>query len=628
MSTHKWIDRICILAVVLALVITVAFMNGESLGIQSATRAMAYESKIFDTSRVHTLDIVIDDWDEFIDGCEDEEYVPCTVVIDNESFKNVGIRAKGNTSLRNVSSMDSSRYSFKIEFDHYTDGKTYHGLDKLSLNNIIQDNTYMKDYLTYRLMAQNGVCAPLCSFVYITVNGEDWGLYLAVEGVEDAFLQRNYGNDTGELYKPDSESFGGGRGNGQDFDMNAFNEEAEEGVSMPDKADFPRGEGFPADEQFQPPELPQGDFPDGENSFDGEKIRNGEKGMPGEMGRGSSDVMLQYTDDDPDSYANIFDNAKTDISEKDKTRLIESLRLLSAQEDLEQALDIEQVLRYFVVHNYVVNGDSYTGSMIHNYYLHEKDGQLSMIPWDYNLAFGSFQGNSASSAVNDPIDTPLSVSGNGDRPMADWIFSGEEYTDAYHKLFAEFLENTDIDGIIRGTHDLIAPYVEKDPTKFCTAEEFEKGVSALRTFCDLRTQSVLGQLNGTIPSTDDGQQADNSACIETGELNISDMGTMGMGGGNGFRGGKGQNGTETAEQPTAPAQDGEVSPPSAQEEPATTPSGEEQPFAPAEGEQPPRMPNSGETPPDKPDFGNGTPPNGFAGGMRPDFGGASENESA
>ena len=56
----------------------------------------------------------------------------------------------------------------------------------------------------------------------IYVNGEYWGLYLAVEGVEEAFLERNYGEDYGELYKPDSLSFGGGRGNGQAFDMQDF----------------------------------------------------------------------------------------------------------------------------------------------------------------------------------------------------------------------------------------------------------------------------------------------------------------------------------------------------------------------------------------------------------------------
>ena len=84
-----------------------------------------------------------------------------------------------------------------------------------------------KDYLVYRLMGNFGVASPLCSYVYITVNGEDWGLYLAVEGVEDAFLERNYGKEAGELYKPDSMSFGGGRGNGRDFDMEDFEFDAD-----------------------------------------------------------------------------------------------------------------------------------------------------------------------------------------------------------------------------------------------------------------------------------------------------------------------------------------------------------------------------------------------------------------
>ena len=57
--------------------------------------------------------------------------------------------------------MGSDRYSFKIEFDQYDGGKTYHGLDKLCLNNLIQDNTMMKDYLTYRLMGEFGVMSVL-----------------------------------------------------------------------------------------------------------------------------------------------------------------------------------------------------------------------------------------------------------------------------------------------------------------------------------------------------------------------------------------------------------------------------------------------------------------------------------
>ena len=504
MSTHKYVDKLCAAALVLCLLLTFGFMNGEALGIQPAASVMGYETRLFDTEQVHTIDIVMDDWDGFLETCENEEYAQCAVVIDGEAYQNTAIRAKGNTSLTMVSSMDSDRYSFKLEFDHYDSGRTYYGLDKLSLNNIIQDTTYMKDYLTYQMMGAFGVDAPLCSYVYITVNGQDWGLYLAVEGVEDGFLRRNYGSDSGELYKPDSMSFGGGRGNGREFDMKNV-------------MDFSENGAFPSPPEAQP-------FDSTQNTSESERHRGGGPGG----GMGSDDVKLRYIDDDPDSYSNIFQNAKTDITKADQARLIASLKALSEGERLEGVLDIDEVLRYFVVHNFVRNGDSYTGSMVHNYYLYEEEGRLSMIPWDYNLAYGTFQGGDAGSEVNAPIDTP--VSGGDSRPMVDWIFDSQEYTALYHQYFQEFLETVDTAGLIDTAAELIAPYVEKDPTRFYTYEEFETGVETLRTFCRLRSESIAGQLAGTIPSTENGQAADASALVDASSITLSDMGTMDQGG--------------------------------------------------------------------------------------------------
>lgn len=459
MSTHKHIDRICCAALLLALVLTALFVNGESFGLQKTSTAMAYETALFDTSKVHTINIIMDDWDEFTANCKSEEYYACTVVIDGETFKNVAIRGKGNTSLSQVT---NDRYSYKIEFDHYTDALTYHGLDKLCLNNIIQDNTYMKDYLCYQMMQQMGVAAPLCSYAYLTVNGEDWGLYLAVEAVEESFLQRSYGSDYGELYKPDSTEMGGG-------------------------------------------------------NFAG--------------GSGSADVLLQYIDDDPDSYSNIFDNAKTSCSEADKARLIAALKTLSG-EDASSAVDADMVIRYFVAHNFVLNFDSYTGSMIHNYYLYEKGGQLQMIPWDYNLAFGGFQSSGGATAlVNYPIDTPVSGGSIDERPMLAWIFADEEYTALYHQYFAEFIAEYFDSGYFSDMMDsvkaMIAPYVQQDPTKFCTYEEFETGIDTLKAFCLLRAESISAQLSGAIGSTSDTQ--DEATLIDAGSLQISDMGSMGGG---------------------------------------------------------------------------------------------------
>ena len=545
MSTHRHIDRICVAVIILALMITILFMNGSALGLQAVPGTMGYEGRLFDPSRVHTIDIVMDGWDSFIETCENEEYSAAAVVIDGEAYKNVGIRAKGNTSLRTVSAMNSDRYSFKLEFDRYDSTKSYYGLDKLSLNNLIQDTTYMKDYLTYRMMDSFGVDAPLCSYVFITVNGEDWGLYLAVEGVEDGFLRRNYGSDYGKLYKPDSMGFGGGRGNGRNFSMEEFMNQSDgegraegfEGFGRFGRFGGMEGQGFgampPSDMRGEqiPGDLDLSGMPVGERpqGFDGQNIPN--RGMGGRMG--ANDVRLQYIDDDPDSYSNIFGNAKTDITNADRSRLIESLKKLSAGEDIEKIVDVDEVIRYFVVHNFVVNGDSYTGSMIHNYYLYEKDGRLSMIPWDYNLAFGTFSffGGGGGSAVNDPIDTPLSVTGSGDRPMIDWILSNDHYLEQYHQYFSEFIESMDFISLISEAESLIAPYVEKDPSAFYTYGEFEVGVSTLREFCVLRARSIEGQLDGRIPTTADGQSAQPSSLIDASQLNLSDMGSMGGFGG-------------------------------------------------------------------------------------------------
>lgn len=313
-------------------------------------------------------------------------------------------------------------------------------------------------------------------------DGEDWGLYLAVEGVEESFLLRNYGTDYGELYKPDSMEMGGGRGSGGGFGGRGgmggmpsdMGEPPEDMGGMPDMSEMPE----------------MGEIPDmGEVPEMGEMPEIG-GGMGGGMMGGSSDVLLVYTDDDYDSYANIFDNAKTDVSNADKDRLIDALQALG-----------------------------------------EDGGLLSMLPWDYNLAFGGFMGSSdAEALVNWSIDDPTSDGDTESRPMLAWIFESEEYTELYHAAFAEFIESVFTSGeferLFDETVELISPYVERDPTKFCTYEEFELGAETLREFCLLRAESIGYQLAGE------------DVTVDASGLDISAMGSMNntAGGGKGFRG--------------------------------------------------------------------------------------------
>ena len=560
-----------------------------------ASREIGYESLLFDTSRIHTIDITADDWDAVIANAAAEEYRECNVVIDGENLGLVGIRAKGNTSLSSVATLGSERYSFKVEFNHYVKGKKYHGLDKLSLNNLIQDATLMKDYLAYTLMGKMGVPAPLCSYVQINVNGEPWGLYLAVEGVEDAFLERN-SMTKGELYKPDSMSFGGGRGNGGDFDIEKFREKeddaetteagaAEDAGQAETQASGTAGNSFGGGSftaagnpfgagdnpfgggTFSPPEGTDGSMPEGMpqmpgggftfpgSTESGEVSADQAAGFPQpgggdfgggfggfNFGMGSNDVKLVYTDDDPESYSNIFNNAKTNVSSRDKARLIASLKKLNEGADLDSVVNKDEVTTYLAVHNFLCNDDSYTGMMVHNYYLYEENGKLTILPWDYNLGFGGFSAaQDATSTVNSPIDSPVSGGTTDSRPLISWIFGDEEALAAYHETYSRFISECVESGWLESEIDrvqaMIISAMESDPTAFYTREECENAVSTLKTFCAKRAESVRGQLEGTIPSTSQGQREDSSSLVDASEISTADMGKMdngnNPGGGNG-----------------------------------------------------------------------------------------------
>lgn len=116
---------------------------------------------------------------------------------------NVAIRTKGNTSLTSVANSDSDRYSFKIDFDYYDDNSNYYGLKKLCLNNNYADSSNMREYIGYKIMGEMGIPVPGCGYSHITVNGEEWGLYLAVEAIDEVFLETHFEDAAGDLYKPD-----------------------------------------------------------------------------------------------------------------------------------------------------------------------------------------------------------------------------------------------------------------------------------------------------------------------------------------------------------------------------------------------------------------------------------------
>ena len=525
MLAHKHITKI--IAVVMAAAVclcllAVAFSGQLTAWAGDKGITQEYETALFDTSSVISVNIQMDedDWNDMLENATEEKYYQCNVEVNGTMFYQVGIRPKGNTSLTSIASDPTTdRYSFKLEFDHYVDGQTCFGLDKLILNNNYADATNMKEALIYDMYQYLGADASLYNYAKISVNGTYWGVYLALEAVEDSFQLRNYGTEDGKLYKPESMDMGGG---------------------MPD--DMPEGK---SDEMPEPPE----------NMGDGKDFGNGEPPESMEMDSGGAD--LNYTDDDPDSYETIWDGEITKTSKADHKRVIKALKNISEGSDLEAYMDIDNLLRYMAVHVFSVNEDSLSGMMAHNYYLYESGGRLNLIPWDYNLALGGMggmgggmpgspgdsdteQSSGATSLVNSPIDDAFSGT-----EFFDTLMENETYHSQYYaylqQLVSEYINGGGFDAFYERVRSQIDELVKTDPTAFYSYDEYETAAETLYQVVKLRGQSIQGQLDGSIPSTEEAQR-NSDALIDASSLDVSVMGSMNMGGGDGPGGPDGADG--------------------------------------------------------------------------------------
>ncbi|MEA4971235.1 MAG: CotH kinase family protein [Candidatus Pelethousia sp.] len=508
----------------------------------------AYASEVFGADII-SIEILTDeaDWQEMLDNAISEQFIMADVIVNGTKFQDVGVRPKGNSSLTQVASSESDRYSLRLQFDEYISGQTCFGLQSLVLNNMLGDNTYMKEYISYDLMQAAGINAPCFGFADIQVNGEAWGLYLAVELYNESYEQRVSGDTSGMLYNVKSMDMGGN----DDGDNAGFNAPAmREGELDLSKGGMP--DGMPAasagaaglsEDQSGQPALPDADGETRESTRAGGMARGGGMG-----GMGSGGGSLAYTDDNSSSYSAIFNNVVGKGTQSDYQKVIEALKALSEGRELEAYFDVDQILRYFAAHTFVVNLDSYSSGMAQNYYLYELDGKLAMLPWDYNLAWGGFQSGDAASVVNFPIDTPVSGVEMAERPLLDKLLSNAEYLETYHGYLQQLVDDYFSDGKfaakVKELDVLIGEYVKNDSTAFCTYEEYEAAVEAFITLGDLRAQSVEGQLVGSVPSTTAAQDAYPELLVSAQGLDLSTLGSM-MGGRGGDMPGAGGDGDQS-----------------------------------------------------------------------------------
>ena len=566
-----------LLAAILALLGFMGYWSAASAQMGDGL-SMTYQNTLFDTSSVIEVDIDIseDNWAALLENATAEEYYDCDVTINGTTYEHVSLRAKGNTSLSMVASSDSDRYSFKIKFDEYVDGQSCDGLSKLVLNNNYSDATMMKEALCYDMFAFLGADASLYNYAKVSVNGEYRGVYLALEPVEESFAIRNYGTGYGQLYKPDSMEMGGpGKMKGisisqireeMGFDADSDDTQASSNAgksdmqASSDTSDVDSGghsasgsaqgtdknsdagkskPSAPPSPSSEDPPSPPTDAPDGFPEDSGYQSRPGNGNPPGGGFGGDSAASLNYIDDELSSYETIWESSVFKSTDKDHRRVINALKNICADdadtEVLAESMDVDNILRYMAVQTFVVNLDSLSGSMAHNYYLYEDDGQLNIIPWDYNLAFGGFQSGSASETINFPIDTPFSSGVNlADRQFFMALLENETYLAQYHdylsQLVEEYVNGGGFDSFYDRVTAQIDALVQNDPTSFYTYDEYTAAAAMLKETVALRAASVQGQLDGSIPSTRDEQSEDSSNLLDASSIDLSVMGVMNGGG--------------------------------------------------------------------------------------------------
>ncbi|MCK6574718.1 CotH kinase family protein, partial [Myxococcota bacterium] len=155
---------------------------------------------VFDPTVLHFVDITVAE--AHLEALENdrENRVPCDIRFDGELLENSGIRQKGG--IGSVSSLNG-KPGFSIKFNEFERGQDLASLEKLVLNNAIQDRTLVHEHMGYELARRAGIPASRTAHAIVTLNGYTYGIYVVAEAVDDDFLRRWFGEDqdTGNLYE-------------------------------------------------------------------------------------------------------------------------------------------------------------------------------------------------------------------------------------------------------------------------------------------------------------------------------------------------------------------------------------------------------------------------------------------
>lgn len=167
-------------------------------------------NSLFDNTKIHEIRIVTL-YENFRDTLEqnyllsfgmnqfqiqDIPYAPAKLIVDDIVLDTLGIRYKGFNSW-----WSSIKKPIKIDINKYKSDQEYDGLKKFNLHNGSGDPSFIRENIDYKILRLLNIKAPRTSFVKVFVDTAYIGMYRIVEQIDNTFLDSNFGNHDGNLYK-------------------------------------------------------------------------------------------------------------------------------------------------------------------------------------------------------------------------------------------------------------------------------------------------------------------------------------------------------------------------------------------------------------------------------------------
>lgn len=180
---------------------------------------------LFDSNRVQRIDIRIDPevyriMEEDVADFEmfsgiDPLYAPVTVQYNGYTWWNVGMRYKGNSTLK-MSLQQGHKLPFRLNFDKFEEdfpeinNQRFYGFSEMIFSNNWYDASFLREKVCADIFRNGGVPAARSAFFRVFVdNGSGpvyWGLYTMIEDPSDEMLKVQFDDNDGNLYKPEGEA--------------------------------------------------------------------------------------------------------------------------------------------------------------------------------------------------------------------------------------------------------------------------------------------------------------------------------------------------------------------------------------------------------------------------------------